>query len=146
MNYKDYLRCPNDTKRQNFGTSRSIDNITWHYPESEAIVLFQKIWANEEEYASNLEDVLGRTQKQGICRWIHSVISGSIRDLAFFWLWMNVKSASSPFAQSFSHAKPQQRSDILPQHEMHQLYQSMTRGRLFCFFNRVVITKSSIDM
>ena len=49
-------------------------------------------------------------------------------------------------AQSFSHAKAQQRSDNLPQHEMHEVYQSMTGGRLYRFFNGVVITKSSIDM
>ena len=37
------------------------------------------------------------------------------RDFAFFFVWTYVKSASSPFAQSFSHAKAQQWSDdILP--------------------------------
>ena len=38
-----------------------------------------------------------------------------ISDFAFFCVWTYVKSASSPFAQSFSHAKAQQWSDdILP--------------------------------
>ena len=38
-----------------------------------------------------------------------------IRDFEFFCVWTNVKSASSPFAKSFSHVKAQQRSDdILP--------------------------------
>ena len=34
----------------------------------------------------------------------------------FFFFLTNVKSASLPFAQSFSHAKAQKRSDNLPQH------------------------------
>ena len=38
------------------------------------------------------------------------------------------------------------RSDSLPRHEMRQVYQSMTRGRLYRFFYAVVITKSSIDV
>ena len=63
-----------------------------------------------------------------------------ILETAFF-LCLNKRKS----AQSFSHAKAQQRSDILPQHEMHQVYQSMTRGRLYRFFNGVIITKSSID-
>ena len=66
--------------------------------------------------------------------------------LCIFCVWTNVKSASSPFAQSPSHAKAQQQSDNLPQQEMHKVHQSMTRGWLYRFFNGVVITKSSIDM
>ena len=68
-------------------------------------------------------------------------------ELYFAFLCLKERKVSlSPFAQSFSHAKAQQGSDNLPQHEMHEVYQSMTRGRLYRFFNGVVITKSSIDM
>ena len=34
-----------------------------------------------------------------------------------FCVWTNVKSATSKFEQSFSHAKAQQRSDNLPRHD-----------------------------
>ena len=53
------------------------------------------------------------------CLWrrIATPRSGINRDFAFFCVWTNVKSASTPFEQSFSHAKAQQRSDNLPQHD-----------------------------
>ena len=77
--------------------------------------------------------------------WLCEVLASILETLRFCVL-TNVKSASSPFAQSFSYAKAQQRSDNLLQHEMHEVYHSMTRGRLYRFFNGVVITKSSIDL
>ena len=45
-----------------------------------------------------------------------SVMRITIETLRVFFVcvWTNVKSASSPFGQSFSHAKSQQRSDICP--------------------------------
>ena len=52
------------------------------------------------------------------------------RDFVFR-VWTNVTSASSPFAQSFSHAKAQQRSDNLPRPMMRQVRQ---RAAICCFF------------
>ena len=79
--YKDYIRCPNDTKRQKFKTYRNkLHGIIQKAKRSYYLKKFEQVKKNMRQTWKTINKVIGRTQKQGISDQLKCVSGNIITD------------------------------------------------------------------